>query len=726
LNHLPTSDALEGSSASPYHSSFKGLVSRTRRSFDDRKTIGSLAAPVSRKALPLARYLSRFFIRGSFFSLLQLAEAFFLMRYHFFFIPPSSVGVLAVLSVAHTGALAIALSFRRVAAHARAVPALAHVDRRAVTTLMISAVVISFSLLSLALLGVITLATNVHFSSPPIYRAMLTGWIIALPLEVGIILGLYTARQRGIALFGDRLTVYLGLEAICGCLSVMANLPLVYLATRLTFLFFSWRLVYPIKSRTTAPPHERRERRLLLSRALPQLCRIGLASACLELAPKLAYLPIVHRDPSFALTLVVAQRLIQLSSASALRVADLLHREFRRWIAFGSQRLRSLAYTRAFSTLCVASILTLLLSPIMAARYAATSWSSPYNEHLEPASLTIALFVLLLALRPATLGMARLVEDTPAPGAPNSKPCLILGTFAMVVSATLNVSLWAGYSPELPITQLAEMLLTVELVALIAALVWLRSKVVKGALWRWEDLGILSLRKGHEGGLSVRVAQIKAPMELRHLLYRSTFDLARLPLIDISPSALIAPNDPKVWEVFKDPAGGIELSGHTLREILEIILHSTKSTSAKDLLIKADRERFIELLSSVQTHGGSSPPSPAESEIEVVPIDHALLCNEPESDERRMRYLDLLTERGSLTTPARLKKSVRGVLHLNNGVSPSHLVLVGTKSRMYFSEFGYVALHYNLFQAGFESSPWPGANESATRSTSDPHTTLPL
>jgi hypothetical protein len=250
--------------------------------------------------------------------------------------------------------------------------------------------------------------------------------------------------------------------------------------------------------------------------------------------------------------------------------------------------------------------------------------------------------------------------------------------------------------------------------------------VVKGALWSWEDLGILSLGKGREGDLSLRVAQMKAPVELRHLLYRSTFDLARLPLIEISPSALIAPDDPKVWEVFKDPPGGIELSEHTLREILATILHSTKSTRAGDLLTTANTQGFIELLSSVQSKGASSPLYCTESEIKIVPIDHALLCNETELDETRMRYLDLLTERGSLITHAHLRKSVRGVLHLNCGGSPSHLVLVGTKSRMYFSEFGYVALHHNFFQAGFESSPWPDANESATRSSGSSHTTRPL
>lgn len=236
----------------------------------------------------------------------------------------------------------------------------------------------------------------------------------------------------------------------------------------------------------------------------------------------------------------------------------------------------------------------------------------------------------------------------------------------------------------------------------------------------------MSLGKGREGDFSAGVAQIKSPIELRHLLYRSTFDLALLPVTDISPSALIMPDDPKVWEFFKDPPSGIELSRHTLREILQTTLYSMNSNRAIAGPTRVEREKFIKFVSSVPINETRSPVRSVELDIEIVPIDHALLCKQHESHDTPMRYLDLLTEHGSLTITARLRRNVRGVLHLNYGVSPSHLVLVGTKSRMYFSEFGYVALYHNLFQTGLTSSPWPDASESAPRSAGDPHSTRPL
>lgn len=696
-------------------------MQHSARSFLDRDTIASLKIPTSEKVLPLARYLARFFMRGSFFSLIQLLEAFFLIRNHFFYIPPSSVGVLAVLSVAHTGALAMALSFRKITGHLRALPALANVNRRPIISALISAVVASFGILSLALLGIIIATTSIHFSSPPIYRAMLTGWIVTLPIEVGIVLGLYTARQRGLALFGDRLTGYLALGSLFGCFSVIANLPLLYLAARLTFLLLSWRLVYPKHLSSNEPTLERREVQVATRRALPQLFRIGFGSASLELAPKLACLPIAHYDPSFALTLVVAQRLIQLASASSLRVADLLHREVRRWIAFGSTQVRARAFSRAFSTLTVTSIFTLILFPIMAVRYTVVSWSSPYNEHVDPSLIVVILFVGLLAMRPTILGMARLVEDTPGTGMRNSNPCLALGIIGLTLSTIPNVALWSGHSLNLTTAQSAQAVLLSEIVLLFTALAWLRTKVVGGTLWTWSDLGILSLRRAQETAPSRHLLLLKAPKELRHVLYRATLELKEAPLVSMSPTALLTPDKPKTRAVFETHPAEVEISAGTLQNILHEILHPTRSFRGRDRLRSETRRRFIELASFVTSRGEATPAIPPNCGIELIRLDEALTSTPLSGREECARYLDLLLLHGSVITHHGLTRSARGVLHLNCGDRPSHLVLVGTETRMYFSEFGYVALHHNLFQAGLEGSPWPPSSQTASLPPCDPH-----
>lgn len=679
-----------------YHAAVQKVVVGVKHKDHARSFIAEIP-PFSSTLICVSLFSSaRFLIRGAFFSLMQLAEAIALMKAHFFFLPPSSLGVLSVLSVLHTAALAIALGMRDSCLEALGNKRAPWLSESALISNVLVSVVVGSVVASFVMALCIVSFSGIHFTSPPIYRAMLMGWIVALPFEVAILLGLYSAKSRRLVIQGRRLLWCLIGEGVVGVLSIISNLPLLYLLSKFGLLAYALLLLFPKGSIEGVGGANAKVSRPLIRGVVWSLLVRGCGPAFIELAGKILYLPFALLDPSLAITLLVSHRLMHIASAFALRGARLISRVFQRVLVFGDLRQRFLVIRRAVVVVFISAASSTLLSPALVARYQLVSLSSPHNEYVDLSVWLFVVFGVVLLVRAAVSGIFSLMESHFVRAGIGIRPCFTLGVIllgaALFCSYGINYfRLGDGVTAWRPISVMFLELGILFCVAIVATVFCLYR-----CDFSWKRIGINGLFDAANQTVSV---------------YKSRFDesvvidqVARIipasKPVRLNSGTLLAGRIKPGWiapaHIFAYVETSIKPLDHLLLSMMQPSIQNLVGNARAKLLIeKVECLAFAGSLNEgVQLSG---------SDILIVPVVAALYDKHLPRYKEVVEYLDLLVSNGSISLNKAMPRRLRGLLHFNRGLAPHLIVIVGAAERVYLPEFAYATLQYNLFQAGISS-----------------------
>lgn len=691
-----TSETPDDSRRAPYHIALQKVLSGVKQKDAARSFLAEIP-PLSLALIRVSLFSSgRFLIRGAFFSLMQLAEALALMKAHYFFLPPSSLGVLSVLSVLHTAALAIALGMRESCLEAISNKRAPWLSESALISSVLVSVVLWSVVASFVMALCIVLFSGIHFTSPPIYRAMLMGWIVGLPFEVAILLGLYSAKSRRLVIQGRRLLWCLVGEGSVGVVTIVCNLPILYLFCKFGFLLFALMLLFPRRSIEGITAVNAQVSRPVIRRVVRSLFVRGCGPAFFELAGKVLYLPFALLDPSLAITLLVSHRLMHIASAFALRGSRLISRVFQRMLVYGDARQRSLVIRRAVVVVVVSAACSVLLLPALLARYQLASWSSPHNEYIDLSVWLFVVFGVLLLVRAAVSGVFTLMESHFVRAGSGFRPCSTAG--CLILSAALFSSygvtyfrLGDGVTTWRPIS-----VMLLELGILICLAIVATIYCLTGANFNWRKIGINTLDCTADQTVS---------------LYRSRFDesvtIDRIAwvipannTVRLDRATLLASGIKPGWMVPDHISPYVESSNKTLEHILLSVVRPIRPNAVGDARAKLLTER----VESLTLAGGLNQRVQLSGfDLLILPVKTALQAKDLARYEEIVEYLDLLVSNGSLTLNKAMPRRLRGLLHFNRGLAPHLIVIVGAADRIYLPEFAYATLYYNLVQAGLSA-----------------------
>lgn len=645
----------------------------------------------------LWRFLSPSLARLVIIALAQIGELVLLAKLYFVVVPPSSLGILTVLSVAHTASISIALSLRSAIRESSDLP-----DPAVVANRYIVAVSYGMTALAFVLALALVLFTNSAFDSPPIYRALVLSWIFALPFEAALIMGLYTLNIRGVLLVSRVLWRLQIFQIFASCACIYVNAPLVLLCARLGALLLSIRILYPANSWRfrmalevrTAPPAFRR----LIAR--------GVGAALMELAGKMLLFRVMVLDAEIALLGLLLQRFIHVASAFSLRTAYQLRHNFCRAAAYGSVRIRGRLASR-FTILSLAGVApATLLIPLVFVREELLAWLSPYGEEVTPAAAIVAGLVVIIALHATVIGGAWLVDEgqhavrrSPGTGRRLGFTAFSLGIGSVMLAFAGSVVLrHAGQS--WPLQEMYPLLLgewTLILAILGIALVGLVRADWKPA-WSREPLALLLREAARRAEALTLVKARSAPVSALNEYIRC-IDTHYM-WCRVGGRAVLTTHDPmKAASV--ERVAVLEISRFEVATPGELALQVFSAYSGWTRALPPASDDFVRrVMADVTAHRGDSLMK--GDGYEIVPVG---CLWRGESSSRRddlLRYLDRMAWTGWIIPHHRAERRLKGIVHFNREETPRLLVAVTLEYRHAMPALVYRALLHNI-----EDATWP-------------------
>lgn len=687
-------------------------------SISDRWQEFSSLGPISSATLRAHWYaVIPFLLRGATFSLLQILETFLLIHLHFFFLPPGSLHTLAILSVLHTAFLSAAISIKRAAPNlfdaGESIPhVIRDLARRFVALFAVCAVLLGVAVVAL---------TSLHLSSPPIYRAMIMSWIAGLPLEAGVMIGLYSLGRRRAVLFGRKLTFCQLFQALGGLIAIVLNLPALYifvhfLALGAAFIYVSGVEDFTQPVRDSA---EKRESR----RIFPGIVVSSFIPAFVEFSGKVIYLPLAVLSPSFAIALLIAQRLSHIGSAAALRTTDIVFRGFSRSVLIGGSESSHRALFRLSIYLFSGALLVVVIAlPFAVARYFTPILGSVYGEPLSVSAGWALLFGLLCLGRAQAGALLRLRSEVRSTALDNS----LMSTADSRAHVLSDPSFW------LSTFSLLGGLLSTPLVLLLSerfaasTIVWLviafdalllAGLAVGFVICRFRTLADTWTRRGLPALLALRprlITLLECDAGLKPALVNTVKSLLEEnPNVHVlrwsGRRCIVGSSD----SIDLSSGVGVFLQAYPLKlgpgdTDLGCVTSSWKMLFTSGYLGGAANNVPLRLPETVSksiknARGSVTAMSQALSLIggvSHVPISELFQLSAAQRRLDVLRYLDLLISRGPVTVMRCLDRSLKGIIHLNQNGSPYSVVLVNVDQRYLMPELSYAAFVHNIIDAG--------------------------
>ncbi len=682
------------------------FTARVLRRSDRRQALAALDHLGWRQIMTLWEALFPFLLRAAFFSIVQLLEMLLLMHLHFFFVPPGSMHVLAVMSVLHTAALSVALSLKRSAAHPfeKRSLAIARLNYALKTSIA------CFAAAALVLGAVVIFATDIHFTSPPLYRAMLMSWIAGLPLEAGIIMGLYTLGRRRQALLGRRLTFFQIAHVSLGLSCIALDLPLFYVLSHILTLVGGFACVLPgrISRRVKAG-----QLVSLLSQSLPP--------ALIELGGKLLYLPLVYLEPSCAIVLLVMQRLMHICSAMSMRTADIVSISVTRRLLLDDQGPQARVLRRLCLLLAAGLVLAALIGlPFITLRFSPLLWGSLHTEPLHVSWLWVSLLLGCCLLRAALIGLMRLASEVKNSGSDNQlvfssatagrvdidRPSLYAAALVCAVSAASFLVLHyllVGCS----LLEVFLCFMTIDLLLLAGLCVQLRHRLTHPprVLWRARGLPAL-LAANHRHVLCCEVAAGLTPaldglkeelaVAADALCYLQWNSRQLLLACDKLPDVLIEQS-----AFFHNISWSREVDECMPRHFRAGLFAAAYTNDLQNPL-----QSYRGALLPETLYAAAGDADALEDAVSRLPGVSCIAISEIFSSQQHprridlLRYLDMIVRRGPVTLLRGHDKATRGMLHCNAGRQPAFMLLIDRETRRMMPELAYVTFLHNMRDAG--------------------------
>lgn len=382
-----------------YEADYQRLSARERERQEQSARLARSAplsvAGLSAVARQHGRYLAWLLVNLA----LQIAEVGILAKVHFVYLPPTSLEILRVLSALSFLGVVTPWAIQRATlddASPRVVTE--RVVRRAARALFVVGL-----LASLALASLLALSTELRFSTPAVFRAVLVGTILAMPFDVASTsLYYHLGRFPTRVLQRDYRAISIALHALA-LVPLALDWPLIYLAMvvapRIASAAAVWRVVGSglgdlYRASPVADEQEQRLWRDVRRLALLSFGKLAL----MEAAMFATYAGVTRTEPNFPLLLYLAHKLIHVVTVLGLKSALSLGPRLER-----SARLRDApgiadAKRRLTVTLFAALGSSALLLPILVAKRQILTWVSPLGVPFDfTPALGAAVFLVVLA-----------------------------------------------------------------------------------------------------------------------------------------------------------------------------------------------------------------------------------------------------------------------------------------------------------------------------------------
>lgn len=281
--------------------------------------------------------------------------------------------------------------------------------------------------------------TNLHFSAPPIFRAVLLAGMVSLPLDalMAYLFSSAPSLRKYFLLPQARLSTILSMTLALGCLAL--DWPLLYLMVRI--LPKLW-ICFRVWSKISGSPF----RSLLhdLRGPTSQEWSLQLRSSLLwililEIGFYASFFSLTRQDSTAGLFIFFIHKMIHTGCVMSLKILNPFYRRLQFAMNLRSQTTRKKVLKNFIWASALASTLTLLLIPLFEIKHAFLSWASPTGDYFVIPWVILGLSVVSVVTRVWTLSLHSL---------PLSQPSLAL-SFLRFMAFILVPALAFAFGPQL-------------------------------------------------------------------------------------------------------------------------------------------------------------------------------------------------------------------------------------------------------------------------------------
>lgn len=328
--------------------------------------------------------------------MVQISEIAILAFSHFIFFPPESLDILRVLS---------SLSFIGILAafNTRFFDYKKELSAPMSTRMIFCArfLFLAAACISLLLSAYVIFFTNLHLSTPPIYRAVILAGIMGLPFDILNTFVIYNLKHFDVSPIRGKFRIYSCASLITALIFLALGNSAFYLAfillPRLFFSTYLWRKITGSSfSFLTFHRHAESGLPAYLTAFLKSLAPVFALYAAMETSLFLIFGRLVHFDADLALIVFFCHKIIHVATILGVKSNFIFARHIRFLSFIGEKRsianvYRALGWITAFyASIC------LFLLPLIFLKKEVLLWASPIGDYFELTPLFFCATVLLV------------------------------------------------------------------------------------------------------------------------------------------------------------------------------------------------------------------------------------------------------------------------------------------------------------------------------------------
>ena len=369
---------------------------------------------------------------------LQLGEVSILAFVHFIYFPPESLQILRLLSGVSLVGILAAKAMKGLQIDALAPGANSRSERQQMRVLLIAKALLLFgAVVSVAIASYITFGTTLHFTTPPIYRAILVSGLLALPFDLFSTFIFYNLSCfPKVVLRKNFRTIAVASYAI-GLVFLYFGNPIFYMAMVLAPRFFLSGILWaktskqPWKALFTFRLEKAKDSGLFffhfVRRLIPAVFYVGV----LDLSIYAVFHFVCEADANLALLLFFCHKMTHVATALGIKTNLYYGRQLAGSLAISDKKATRQVFVKLFVAVIFYAGIAMSLFPVLLAKRNLVFWASPAGEYTSLSTTLVLAMVAMVFSRSLSAICASWMTQRPVP-----RWRYLLGLMAIVVPTT--------------------------------------------------------------------------------------------------------------------------------------------------------------------------------------------------------------------------------------------------------------------------------------------------